>query len=189
MTLTVRMMVVVCAFRVVFYHKGFRNPTGFFGSKRAKNYQVPSMGIYTNSCLYYGRLLRNNTLDELRKKKPVPDSFLMTIIEDEYTVLHAPGKYLNIGGIDPIIEVHEREQGYISLDEVMGQLENHKEWYDAWTSTTPEDLQLLEEYVRLAADDESAKPGTYIAEIEWCTLEGPGDPGTLKANLPCMKVN
>ena len=99
-------------------------------------------------------------------------------------MLHAPGRFVNIGDIYPVLEEHERSQGHVHQEEVMKKLQQLPA-YEAWSSTSQADLSLLADIVKLAAEDDSAEPGIYIAEIEWCTLES-GMPGRLRANIRCV---
>lgn len=134
------------------------------------------MGIYWNSCLYQGRLLRQSTLEKLMRQTEVPDSFL---IPNEYTVLHAPGQYLNIDVMDPVLESH----GYVDQDEVINQLIRNRDMFDSlqhlktcnvWATLSRSPQKMTVPYSAL-----------YIAEVEWCTLEE-NMPPTLRANLPCL---
>ena len=103
-------------------------------------------------------------------------------------ILHAPGKCIPIGWIDPVIEDHEVEKGEISLDEVMQKIRDIPNKWASWNSTTPEQALQLDEIIRIAADGDETKKfaGTYIVECQYSSYgETLGDDMQVTKNIRC----
>lgn len=119
-------------------------------------------------------------MQALRKNHNVPESYL-TAITKGHMVLHAPGRCITLG--KSFLEKHEIERGWVDKQEVLDKIFTIPKLEQQWTSTDACELSVLQDLVQSA--DNNARPGLYVAETEWCTLE-PGLPVDLKYNIRCV---
>lgn len=146
------------------------------------------MGIYWNNWLYYGRLLSADTYQKLVGKTSLKPGFFTHLYADRI-ILHAPGKCLRIGWIDPVIEDHEVRKGEISLAEVIQKIRDVPKMWESWNSTTPEQVSQLDELIEQAADGSEAQKfvGTYIVECQYSSYgDSLGDDIRVTKNIRCL---
>lgn len=124
------------------------------------------MGVFWTTRLYHGRLLSLAAYNRIRER--TPQDFLQQVADERF-VLHAPGRCLDVGFMDPVLSEHAKESGNVSLEHVQSCIEKYPEW----SRTTADQLRLVEDLVKAAADDPSAAPGIYVCEVESCTLVDP----------------
>lgn len=143
------------------------------------------MGIYWSTRAYHGRLLYKKTYQELQKKTTVPKGFLTQVTRDKFFLLHAPGICIPFGNIDPIIQ---RQQESVEIEHINNWLKADSKRWQTWNSPTEQELKKLDELVKLAAEDDEAKAGVYMLEIQWSSLcMHQGEYGEeLKAKIPCI---
>lgn len=108
--------------------------------------------------------------------------YITRICPDRW-IVHAPKMRLVLGNMDPIIDVQEKEACSIQRSEIDRIFARHPELNTEWSSTEAAELQELKKLVVLAADDETAEPGTYMCEVQWSTLEPDVDDSCLTYNL------
>ena len=138
------------------------------------------MGIYSTTILYHGRMLSPCGFQRLQR---LPDkAYICRVCQDRW-ILHAPGKRLTLGSIDPVIDDNEKEVGFVRQTEVDRLLLRHLQLKEDWDSATTAQLDELSSLVRAAAGDDTAEPRNYICELQWSTLEGNTDNTTLLYNL------
>jgi hypothetical protein len=141
------------------------------------------MGMYWQTILYYGRMLSPEAKQRLTDVNDT-DRFLTKVAEDRW-ILHAPNKKITMGNIDPILEDQEKHQGFVTFGAIDEWLK-HKGREAKWGAVTEDELSRLNELVVIAAGgDPTAKPGVYVCEISWCTLNFPEevDPGVVTYNI------
>jgi hypothetical protein len=73
------------------------------------------MGIYWTSFLYFGKLLSPETFLRLQNYNTV--GFIRKVCHDRW-VLHAPGRCITMGSMDPALEEYEKKSGVVSEKEV-----------------------------------------------------------------------
>jgi hypothetical protein len=142
------------------------------------------MGLYWQTLLYHGRMLSADARERLVSARlPHMDRFLRKVAKDRW-ILHAPNKCIVMGSIDPILEDREKRAGQVSKQEVEKWLAGNPEAKEKWSSVFDEDMARLRELIVIAANgDEQAVPDTYIAEIDWTTLDLSEDGGLVTYNL------
>ena len=138
------------------------------------------MGIYTTTILYHGRML--SPVGHQRVETLPTRGYITKVCQDRW-VLHAPGKCLTLGSLDPVIEDHEKVSGFVKQNEIDNLLSRHLKLKAEWSSATSAQVEELNALVRAAADDETAEAGTYMCELEWSTLEGNTDNSSLIYNI------
>ena len=67
------------------------------------------MGIYSTTILYHGRLLSPCGFERLQR---LPDKAYISGVCKDRWILHAPGKCLTLGSMDPVIGDNEKEVGF-----------------------------------------------------------------------------
>ena len=67
------------------------------------------MGIYSTTILYHGRLLSPCGFQRLQR---LPDKAYVSKVCKDRWILHAPGKCLTLGSMDPVIGDNEKEVGF-----------------------------------------------------------------------------
>jgi len=115
------------------------------------------------------------------------EGFLIEIAKDRW-VLHAPGRFVTMASIDPILEAHEKREGRVSLTEVTDWLAKDKKKVD-WDSVSQNDLAHLNALVTAAAADNEKNlvPDIYICEVAWSTLDMLADAGRrVTYNIRCV---
>lgn len=135
------------------------------------------MGIYWRTTLYHGRLLSPAAFKRLSNTNmPSQKSghYISRICPDRW-IVHAPRMRLVLGNMDPIIDAQEKE-----IDRMFAR---QSKLNTEWSSTEAAELQELKKLVVLAADDETAEPGTYMCEVQWSSLEPDVDDSHLTYNL------
>ena len=143
------------------------------------------MGIYWKTTLYHGRLLSPLAFERLQKTPKLDSSFVSKVCKDRW-ILHAPKTHLVLGSLDPVIDDQEKAARLVSQAEVDKLLARRPQLGAEWRLPKAAELSTLEELVVIAADDSSAKPGTYICESQWSTLEAGTDDLYLTYNLHVM---
>ncbi len=138
------------------------------------------MGIYSTTTLYHGRLLSPCGFERLQR---LPDKAYISRVCKDRWILHAPGKCLTLGSMDPVIDDDEKDVGFVRQTEVDRLLLRRPQRKEEWDSATTAQLDELSSLVRAAAGDNTAEPGNYICELQWSTLEGNTDNTTLLYNL------
>lgn len=137
------------------------------------------MGFYWWNALYYGRLINGAAHARLMNSKLVQDMdpvvlarFLRREPVDHWRgmrLLHLPGHFKKVGWIGPVLEPHELKAGEVQWSEVATVT---KEWPEA---VTEENLALLKELIKEAAPEgateDRLKPGFYIYQAQWSTLD------------------
>jgi hypothetical protein len=146
------------------------------------------MGFYWSTYLYMGRLCSPEARDRVVASGLKTDGFLVEVSKERW-VLHAPGRFVTMGSIDPILEAHEKNEGKVSLAEAMEWLAKREEENTKWNSVSAEDLAHLQKLITAAAapDEGNTAPGVYICEVSWSTLDMPADAGSrVTYNLRCI---
>ena len=113
----------------------------------------------------------------------LPDKAYISRVCQDRWILHAPGKCLTLGSMDPVIEDSEKQVGFVSQTEVDRLLIRHQKLEADWDSATTAQLDELSSLVRAAAGDDTAEPRIYMCELQWSTLQGNADDTTLQYNL------
>ena len=130
------------------------------------------MGLYETTILYHGRPLSPVGFQRLTGHKTT--GFITAVCKDRW-ILHPPGKHIVVGSMDAVMKRHEKESGRIlqsEVDKLLSQVSRkHPEKVDEWRSVTDEQMEHLNQLVKIAAADDSAEPGTYMCEVAWSTLE------------------
>ena len=112
------------------------------------------MGIYTTTILYHGRML--SPVGYQRLETLTTKGYISKVCQARW-VLHAPGKCLTLGSLDPVIEDHEKVAGFVKQDEIDNLLSRHPKLNAEWSSATSAQIRDLNALVRAAADDETAQ--------------------------------
>lgn len=142
------------------------------------------MGIYFNNWVYQGRLLRKETYEKIKNDSRFK-KFLTCLSSDIY-ILHIPNRCVKIGWLDPVIEGHELQQGFVSLTEVTQKLsEDLPDKWEAWQSVEDKDIDELKYLIKLI--DEKQGFGIYILEFSFSSYgKVLGDDVHLTKNLRCI---
>lgn len=142
--------------------------------------------MYYTTLLYYGRMLSTEAYQRISAVISTVENarFILKVAKDRW-ILFAPGRKVSVGTIDPILDLHEKRDGRVARNEV-------DEWFAMnaghkaeWNSTTESDLARLTELVVVAAGghNQTEKPGTYICEICWSTLDQHDDGSIVTYNI------
>jgi hypothetical protein len=145
------------------------------------------MGFYWYTVLYYGRLCSSEAHDRIITSGLKTDGFLTDVARDRW-VLHAPGRFVTMGSMDPVLEKHEKDQGSVSLAEAMEWLAKDGK-KEAWDAASASDLDHLNALIKAAAaeGEKNTEPGVYICEVSWSTLDMPADAGQrVTYNIRCV---
>ena len=122
------------------------------------------MGIYYYTFLYKGELVKSG---EQSRKYAKHESDTVALVG--HTLYYT--NFVELANIDPIIESHERAQGYVDLKEVLALVEKTPKLKEAWG--TIEDT-----------DD------IFICQCEWSTISSDDiDLLYLNYNLPCLNCS
>lgn len=136
------------------------------------------MGIYWWSVAYVGRLLSRDALQRLEAAlgEPPPGEWLTDLHDPRGRyVLHAPGGFVHMGGMDPALEEHEVRAGVVrraDLERALGPGTARPLFH-----VPPDVAARLAGYVQAAAPvggGEAAvpapAPGVYVMQAETSTL-------------------
>lgn len=142
-----------------------------------------TMGFYWSTFLYFGRMCSPEAHQRLLASGLDVNGFLLPIAADRW-ILHAPGRFVKIGSMDPILEEHEKRQSHVALSEAMNFLRKMDDSYQKWNATSNDDLAHLDSLIQAAAapDETNVKPAVYICETSWCTLD---DSNRVTYNIKC----
>lgn len=129
------------------------------------------MGLYWATCVYHGRLLRKSTYDaycalddDMRHGCEV-----IPVAQDTY-VLHVPGRGFWAGNIDPMLEAHEVNRGWVDGEEVDRVIDSRPGKREAWDAATPEQVAHVDDVVRALGGHipcTAAAIAVYLCEVQW----------------------
>lgn len=129
------------------------------------------MGFYWYSCVYLGRLLTQESYDRLRSDTPksILDDWITNMYDPRGRyVLHPPGCLIQLGTIDPVLEDHEINRGFVEMSELEKNL-SLQQLHDV----SVENIDRLKEFIRIASGPKDVIDyKIYILEAEWSTLDG-----------------
>ena len=114
------------------------------------------MGFYWTTLLYHGRLLSRPAYIRLTQVKGDLSSAVVKKVTKDEWILHAPGKYITMGSMDPVLNRQQKKAGKVSLRAVEKWLAQHDERLlkttgvkSEWTSATQEQLQEIDSLIAL----------------------------------------
>ena len=135
------------------------------------------MGIYSTTILYHGRMLSPCGFQRLQN---LPDKAYISRVCQDRWILHAPGKCLTLGSMDPVIEDSEKEVGFVRQTEVDRLLFRRQKLKAEWDSATTAQLDELSSLVRAAAGDDTAEPRNYSCRQKSAYSNGSASAETLE---------
>ena len=86
------------------------------------------MGIYWVSYLYHGIMVSKPKFELMR---PSVDPKCVKMIAPERWVIHAPGRFIKLGSIDPVLDDNDIRQG-VNRDKIDHILQKNPIWYQQW---------------------------------------------------------
>lgn len=125
------------------------------------------MGVFEHIYIYNGRLLSAATVAKLGNV--VPKEFITQVADDRWA-LHAPGQFEPPRLLPPDVFARAKDQGWFA-------------YRPSWPTPSAADSRKLTELVCAAADDPTAKPGTYMCE-SISTTHDAACPWVLTCNIP-----
>jgi hypothetical protein len=143
------------------------------------------MGLYWASYLYFGRLLNKQARERLLQRTthqtfPPPSIRLRQMCADNW-ILHANGRFVKLGWIDPVLEQHEIVAGKVARSSLDAYLDK-PQWQQTrkdWDAVTQKEIEILDDLIKLAAGEESegvcAK--TFICQLQWSPSDLPRTDG------------
>lgn len=137
--------------------------------------------MYWITWMYHGRMIRTGTLHHS------PKHVVLTKLTSEYSILHFPGRIVMLGNMDPIMDPHEIQRGFVEMPDALGCLSRRNlDWSEP--VTTEEEAEIIrtsEEAEKLFNDAIPLGAGVYICQFGWSTY-GPGI--SLEANIVCKHM-
>lgn len=129
------------------------------------------MGVYWATYLYHGRIINREEYDRLfRVFQDIDKKQWIRKITKDMWILHAPGRIVLSGSIDPVVE-----RFTIEYEEAF---RNDSLWREKWKSCTLTNIDKLHEYCRVSSNCE---PQTCVCEVELWSV---GDTARISKNIP-----
>lgn len=127
------------------------------------------MGLYWTTILYLGRMLSPEAYARIAKVWDADTERFITKVAPDRWLLHEPVKMIKMDSTDFVLEYKEKEQGFVSRQEVDQWLEARPTYKKQWESGLERDSIRLKELVTIAAgcDTDDEKPGLYVCEFSW----------------------
>lgn len=125
------------------------------------------MGMYWTTYLYDGCLINRQQYERVQG---TTDKAVLHNVNDGCWILHAPGRWLVMGSMDPVLEDHEIAAGYVDAAELQAWLAKRPDALEAWQAAS--DRTLLEELVARAAGGGPTLSGTRVCQVGWDTYGG-----------------
>jgi hypothetical protein len=103
----------------------------------------------------------------------VPGGFVKRVGRNRW-VLHAPGRFVHMGCLDPVLEKEEKENNLVKMSEARKWLDRNRSQKEAWDAATEE-----------AGGRQAEEPAVYICEVQSTTYDSEDDSAVMY-NIKCV---
>lgn len=110
----------------------------------------------------------------------------LTHLNNEYSVLHYPGRCLDLGGVDPVLEDHEIQRGFVYKKDAEVCLTRRN--LD-WKASLCDKHIMIFQQLSSAAKASTALPEASVEGLYMCqgTFNTYGKGMMIEANIPCIE--